>query len=63
MAPARAQCITPEQLVRSRLRAALAYLQDVVNDADLLPPDARVQVLTALSALTEALALLQTQEH
>ena len=55
--------LTAEQLLKARLRAALAYVQDVVADADLLPLDARVQVLRALSGLTEALALVQTQEH
>ena len=62
MAPERAQRITPEQLLRARLRAALGDLQDVVGDADLLPPEARKQVLAALGALAEAIALVTAQK-
>jgi hypothetical protein len=62
MAPERVQSITPEQLLKARLRAALGDLQDVVHDADLLPPEARQQVLTALGAIVEAIALVTAQD-
>lgn len=42
-------------------KKALGYLQDVVSDSDLLTPVARKQVLTALSALMEAVALVTTK--
>lgn len=47
MASEYAQRITPEQLVKARLRSA---------------SDARKQVLTALEAIVEALALVMAKE-
>jgi hypothetical protein len=51
--------LAPLQLTTARIRAALQFCQDVIYDGDLLTPDVRTHVLTALGALAEALAQLR----